>query len=78
MAARIEKSMADPTTPSPTTPDEQLADKITEAISVAKLVNKDRLSRIREGLRKGSLSSADWKLLVELGTPAKTGSNQQP
>jgi len=70
--------MPDQTTPSPSTPDEQLADKITAAISAAKLVNNDRLSRIREGLRKGSLSSADWKLLVELGSPSKAEGNQQP
>lgn len=70
--------MADQATASPTTPDEQLAEKITEAIAAAKLVNNEKLSRIREGLRKGSLSSADWKLLVELGTPAKAGDNQQP
>jgi hypothetical protein len=70
--------MPDQTTPSPLTPDEQLAEKITEAIGAAKLVNKEKLSRIREGLRKGSLSSADWKLLVELGTPAKAGDSQKP
>jgi hypothetical protein len=65
-------------TPFPTTPDEQLADKITEAIGAAKLVNNERLSRIREGLRKGSLSSAEWKLLVELGSPSKPEGNQRP
>jgi hypothetical protein len=70
--------MSDQAIPFPTTPDEQLADKITAAISAAKLVNNDRLSRIREGLRKGSLSSADWKLLVELGSPSKAEGNQQP
>ena len=70
--------MPDQATPFPTTPDEQLADKITEAIGAAKLVNNEKLTRIREGLRKGSLSSADWKLLVEFGTPAKAGGNQQP
>jgi hypothetical protein len=62
----------------PTTPDEQLADKITEAIGAAKLVNSERLARIREGLRKGSLSSAEWKLLVELGSPSKAEGNQRP
>ena len=62
----------------PTTPDEQLADKITEAIGAAKLVNSERLTRIREGLRKGSLSSAEWKLLVELGSPSKAEGNQRP
>jgi hypothetical protein len=65
--------MPDQTTPSPSTPDEQLAEKIAEAIRAAKLVNNEKLGRIREGLRKGSLSSADWKLLIELGTPAKGG-----
>jgi hypothetical protein len=70
--------MPDQTTPSPSTPDEQLAEKITEAIGAAKLVNNEKLGRIREGLRKGSLSSADWKLLVELGTPAKEGDSQKP
>ena len=64
--------------PDQTTPDEQLAEKITEAIGAAKLVNNEKLGRIREGLRKGSLSSADWKLLVELGTPAKAGDSQKP
>ena len=70
--------MPDQITPSPSTPDEQLAEKIAEAIGAAKLVNNDKLGRIREGLRKGSLSSADWKLLVELGTPAKAGDSQKP
>jgi hypothetical protein len=65
--------MPDQTTPSPSTPDEQLAEKIAEAIGAAKLVNNEKLGRIREGLRKGSLSSADWKLLIELGTPTKGG-----
>jgi hypothetical protein len=70
--------MPDQTTPSPSTPDEQLAEKITVAIGAAKLVNDEKLGRIREGLRKGSLSSADWKLLVELGNPAKAGDSQKP
>lgn len=51
------------------TPDEELAGKITDAIGAAKLLSVDKLARIREGLSKGSLSSADWKLLVELGSP---------
>ena len=70
--------MQDQTAPSPSTPDEQLAEKIAEAIGAAKLVNNEKLARIREGLRKGSLSSVDWKLLIELGTPAKAGDSQQP
>ena len=70
--------MPDQTTPVPSTPDEQLAEKITEAIGAAKLVNNERLSRIREGLRKGSLSSAESKLLVELGSPSKAEGNQRP
>ena len=70
--------MPDQTTPSSSTPDEQLAEKITEAIGAAKLVNNEKLGRIREGLRKGSLSSAEWKLLVELGSPSKAEGNQRP
>lgn len=51
------------------TPDDELASKIADAIGAANLVSADKLDRIRQGLLKGSLSSADWKLLVELGSP---------
>lgn len=50
------------------TPDDDLASKIADAIGAANLVSADKLDRIRQGLCKGSLSSADWKLLVELGS----------
>ncbi|TAM80988.1 MAG: hypothetical protein EPN47_13975 [Acidobacteria bacterium] len=53
-------------------PDEELANRITDAIGKTQIVSKDKLDSIREGLCRGNLSSADWKLLVELGS-AKVG-----
>jgi hypothetical protein len=57
----------------PNTADEELADKIAVALGEAKLISAEKLATVRDGLRKGSLTSADWKLLVELSEPTKTG-----
>jgi len=54
-------------------PDEELAATITAAIGKAKLVNAKKLPRIQEGLVKGNLTSADWKLLAELGSTSQEG-----
>ena len=64
--------MNDPGVVIPKTADEDLADKIAEELGAAKLISIEKLPAIRDGLRKGSLTSADWKLLVELSEPAKT------
>lgn len=63
--------MNDPNTVIPKTADEDLADKIVEALDAAKLVSVEKLPAVRDGLRKGGLTSADWKLLVELSEPVK-------
>lgn len=68
--------MTESTTQSPQSPDVELADKIAKAIDSAHLVNTEKLARIREGLHKGNLSSADWKLLVELGGPDEGEADQ--
>ena len=68
--------MTESTTQSPQSPDVELADKITKAIDSAHLVNTEKLTRIREGLHKGNLPSADWKLLVELGEPDEAEADQ--
>ena len=64
--------MNDPAVVIPKTADEDLADKVVEALGAAKLISDEKLPTVRDGLRKGSLTSADWKLLVELSEPAKT------
>ena len=51
--------------------DEELADRIVKAIGAAKLVSTDKLPKVKEGLRSGNLTSADWKLLIELADPAE-------
>ncbi|GAA3767212.1 hypothetical protein [Terriglobus aquaticus] len=57
----------------PKTADEELADKIADSLGAAKLISTEKLPRVRDGLRKGNLTSADWKLLVELSEPTKSG-----
>ncbi len=52
-------------------PDQELAENITEAIGKAKLVTAQKLPRIQEGLVKGNLTSDDWKLLAELGSSSQ-------
>ena len=64
--------MNDPGVVIPKTADEDLADKIAEALGAAKLISAEKLPSVKDGLRKGSLTSADWKLLVELSEPKKT------
>lgn len=59
------------------TPDEELADRIADAIGTAGLVVSGKLGRVKEGLCKGSLSSGDWKVLLELGHPGAKGSDEQ-
>jgi hypothetical protein len=54
-----------------------LADRIVEAIGAAKLISDDKLPKIKQGLRNGNLTSADWRLLIELGDPAKTADGSQ-
>ena len=61
-----------PGTVIPRTADEDLADKIAEALDTAGLISAEKLPRVKDGLRKGSLTSADWKLLVELSEPKQT------
>lgn len=58
-------------------PDEELANRITDAIGKAQLVSKDKLDRIKEGLCRGNLSSGDWKLLIELGSAKAGGLDQK-
>ncbi len=65
--------MAEEAIQSKLSPDEELAAKITGAISKAKLVTAQKLPRIQEGLVKGNLTSADWKLIAELGSPSQEG-----
>ncbi len=57
----------------PKTADEELADKIADSLGVAKLISIEKLPTVKDGLRKGNLTSADWKLLVELSETAKPG-----
>ncbi len=64
--------MADEKLQSALSPDEALAVTITDAIAAANLVIAEKLPRVRDGLRKGNLTSDDWKLLIELGNPDKT------
>jgi hypothetical protein len=65
--------MADSPTKSNPSSDETLAAAITNAISAANLVNEQKLTRIRDGLAKGTLSASDWKLLAELALPSDKG-----
>ena len=65
--------MADSTKPSNPSPGATLAATIAEAIGAAKLVKKEKLSRIRSGLANGTLSAADWKLFADLALPAEEG-----
>lgn len=63
--------MAD--SPKESTADETLAGRIADAIGIAKLVNDQKLPRIRDGLAKGTITAADWKLLAELALPSDAG-----
>jgi hypothetical protein len=63
--------MNDPIIVTPHTADEDLADQIAAALGEAKLISIEKLPAVKAGLRKGNLTSADWKLLVELSEPAK-------
>jgi hypothetical protein len=63
--------MNDPIVVIPKTADEDLADKIAAALGAANLISAEKLPSVKDGLRKGTLTSADWKLLVELSEPAK-------
>jgi len=65
--------MADSLTQSNLCPDEILAATIADAISKANLVSAQKLPRIRDGLTKGNLTAADWKLLAELAMPSEDG-----
>jgi hypothetical protein len=47
------------------TADDKLAQRIVEKIEDKELVSIERVSKIRDGLRKGTLSSADWRLIAE-------------
>lgn len=63
--------MADSPTPSNPSPDETLAATIADAIRQANLVDAQKLPRIQDGLAKGTLTAADWKLLAELALPSE-------
>lgn len=59
------------------TPDDEVADRIAAAIGTAGLVVGEKLGQLKEGLAKGSLSSRDWKVLLELGHPGEGGPGQE-
>lgn len=59
------------------TPDDELADRIADAIGTAGLVVGEKLGRVKEGLAKGGLSSGDWKVLLELGHPGAGGPDKK-
>ena len=65
--------MNNPTVAVPKTADEELADTIADSLGAAKLISVGKLPAVKDGLRKGNLTSADWKLLVELSEPKKPG-----
>lgn len=54
-------------------PDEIVAARIVEELQGRNLVPLEKLASLGEGLARGSLSSEDWALLVELGLDRSTG-----
>ena len=54
-------------------PDEALAASITEEIKAASLISDQKLTQIRDGLAKGTLTALDWELLAELALPQDKG-----
>jgi hypothetical protein len=51
--------------------DDVLAATIADAITKASLVSQQKAIRLRDGLAKGTLTAADWKLLAELAVSDK-------
>lgn len=65
--------MADSTKKPAPTPDDSLAARIADGIAKDSLVGEQKITWLREGLAKGTLTASDWKLLAELATPDKGG-----
>ena len=65
--------MGDSPANSKLSPDEALAATIADAIAKGGLVGEQKITRLRDGLGKGTLTAADWKLLAELAVPEKGG-----
>ena len=69
--------MADQTSQRSQSADDELANRIAAAIETGGLIVADKTTSVREGLRKGSLNSAEWKHLAELSLSKKEGEPQQ-
>jgi len=48
------------------TPDEELAARIVDRLRKAGLLSESALGKVHAGLSAGTVSSEDWKLIVEL------------
>lgn len=52
-------------------PDEELASRVTDRLRKAGLLSETALNKVQRGLSAGSLSTEDWKLLVEMELSGK-------
>ena len=48
------------------TPEKELASRIVDRLRKAGLLSESALSKVQEGLSAGTISTEDWKLLVEV------------
>ena len=56
-------------------PDEELASRVVNRMRKAGLLSESALTKIQEGVSTGTLTSEDWKLMVELELAEKKGAS---
>lgn len=64
-------------THTPPTPDQIVAEQITEALISAGLLLTDRASEFRSSLAAGQLKGEDWSLEIDLATAPKEEIHEQ-
>ncbi len=55
------------------TPDEELATRIVDRLRKTALLSESALAKVKAGLCSGTLSTEDWKLIVDLEISKKKG-----